>query len=66
MKQNERIELVERMAREQAHETEMLAVAGVMLLCTVLLIVLIGIVRSDASVYFLDELGRGVLWPGRR
>jgi CHASE3 domain sensor protein len=66
MKQNQRIELVERMAQEQAHETEMLAVAGVMLLCLVVLVALIGIVRSDVSVYFLDEIGRGLLWPGAR
>jgi len=66
MKHNERIELVERMAQGQAHEIEMLAVAGVILLCIMVFVTLVGIVRSDTSVYFLDEVGRGVLWPGDR
>jgi len=66
LKQNHRIALLERMAHQQARETEMIAAAGIMLLCLVVLAALIGVVRGDASVYFLDEVGRGLLWPGEK
>lgn len=66
MKPHQRIDLLERTAREEARITEMGGLAVLLGCCLFVLLALIGVVRADDSVYFIDEIGRGTLWPGAR